>query len=107
MYRRCVATTQRFSYRDKVVSCKTLSIMWKVTMVGAYLSILQDKLRMETLRCRAYTRQRLREEGREVEEMESRVLDAQQQLTAVNRENRRLGQGIYPHSHCFSTACLR
>lgn len=51
--------------------------------------ILQDKLRMETLRCRAYTRQHLREQGREVEEVERRVLDARQQLTAINRENER------------------
>ena len=50
---------------------------------------MQDKLRMETLRCRAYTRQRLREQGREVEGMERRVLDARQQLTAINRENER------------------
>ena len=51
--------------------------------------ILQDKLRMETLHCRAYTRQHLREQGREVEGMERRVLDARQQLTAINRENER------------------
>ena len=65
-------------------------LMWKVHNGKLHMyPILQDKLRMETLRCRAYTRQRLREQGREVEEMEGRVLDAQQQLTAVNRENRR------------------
>ena len=55
--------------------------------------ILQDKLRMETLRCRAYTRQRLKERGKEVEGMERRVLDASQQLTAINRENKRWEAG--------------
>ena len=55
--------------------------------------ILQDKLRMETLRCRAYTRQRLKERGKEVEGMERRVLDASQQLTAINRENKRWETG--------------
>ena len=44
---------------------------------------------MDTLRCRAYTRQHLKEQGKQVESMEGRVLSAHQQLTAITRENMR------------------
>ena len=46
---------------------------------------------METLRCRAYTRQWLQKQDREVEEMEERVGAFQQQLSAVLNENQRSG----------------
>ncbi|XP_064403588.1 227 kDa spindle- and centromere-associated protein-like isoform X2 [Halichondria panicea] len=50
----------------------------------------QEKLRMESLRCRTYTRQRLRERVIEVEEMEMRVVEARKQLAAITNENERI-----------------
>ncbi len=44
---------------------------------------------MESLRCRTYTRQRLRERVIEVEEMEMRVVEARKQLAAITNENER------------------
>ena len=44
---------------------------------------------MDTLRCRTYTRQRLRKEAEEVGAMEERFLAGHQQLLAVTRENKR------------------
>lgn len=57
---------------------------------------------MDTLRCRAYTRQHLRKQKREVAAMEQRVLDANQQLTAVNRENHRWGNYCTSAVYSFS-----
>lgn len=44
---------------------------------------------MDTLRCRAYARHRLRQQTREVGDMEEKVVAAHQQLNAINKENRR------------------
>ena len=52
-------------------------------------AILQDKLRRETLRCRAYTRKWLHQQDAEVKEMEEKVAERQQQLSAVLNENKR------------------
>lgn len=49
----------------------------------------QEKFRIDSLRCRAYTRQRLRERVVEVEDMEKRVAEAKKQLTAITNENQR------------------
>lgn len=49
----------------------------------------QDKLRLATLRQRTYTRQKLREQMKDIEGIEQQVVLAYQQLTAVNRENKK------------------
>lgn len=49
----------------------------------------QDKLRLATLRQRTYTRLKLREQIKDVEGIEQQVVLAYQQLTAVNKENKR------------------
>ncbi len=54
-----------------------------------HVCLIQEKLRMESLRCRTYTRQRLRERVIEVEEMEMRVVEARKQLAAITNENER------------------
>lgn len=50
---------------------------------------LQEKLKMDTLRCRAYTRQRVWQYTREVDKIEKQVVEVTQKLTAIDNENRR------------------
>lgn len=54
-----------------------------------YSPVLQEKLRMESLRCRAYTRRHIHEREVEVGEMEKRVAEAKKQLAAIINENER------------------
>lgn len=44
---------------------------------------------MDTLRCRAYTRQRVRQQCEEVGSLEERVVEAHQKILAINNENKR------------------
>ena len=44
---------------------------------------------MDTLRCRAYTRQRVRQQCEEVGSLEERVMEAHQKILAINNENKR------------------
>lgn len=44
---------------------------------------------MDTLRCRAYTRQQLRERVKEVEGMEKQVVEATQKTLVIDGENKR------------------
>ena len=44
---------------------------------------------METLRCRAYSRATVKDQTLEVEDMEERLRNQQQQVTAVKMENTR------------------
>ena len=44
---------------------------------------------MDTLRCRAYTRQRVRQQCEEVGNLEERVMEAHQKILAINNENKR------------------
>lgn len=70
-------------------------------------STSQDKLRMDTLRCRAYTRQRLKEQETDVKETEVKVLDSHQQLLAVTNENRRYTYPLLvPHHQLFILCTL-
>lgn len=55
------------------------------------MCIFQDKLRLATLRQRTYTREKLREQMKEVEGIEQQVVLAYQQLTAVDKENKKYG----------------
>lgn len=49
----------------------------------------QEKLKMDCLRCRAYTRQRLRKQDKGVEEMEKQVVEATKKLSVINGENKK------------------
>ena len=46
-------------------------------------------MKMDILRCRAYTRQALRQWEKEVEELEKHVMEASQKVLVINSENKR------------------
>ncbi len=46
---------------------------------------------MDTLRCRAYTRQELRRRDKEVAELEKQVVIGSRKLLVINGENKRCG----------------
>ena len=50
---------------------------------------------MDTLRCRAYTRQRVSQYTKEVDRLEKQVMEATQKLMAVNKENQRCSEFIF------------
>lgn len=44
---------------------------------------------MDSLRCRAHTRLRLREQSKEVEDMEKQVVEASQKFLVIDVENKK------------------
>ena len=44
---------------------------------------------MDSLRCRTYTRLRLREQSNHVNDIEKEVVEARQKLSAIDRENKK------------------
>ena len=48
---------------------------------------MQANLKMDSLRCRAYTRLALRQQNKEVEAMEKEVVETSQRFLVINGEN--------------------
>ena len=62
------------------------SISWPVAQ---HCFIVQEKLKMDTLRCRAYTRQKVIQRTKQVDRLEKQVTEATQKINAVSEENKR------------------
>ena len=54
-----------------------------------YTFIMQDKLRMETLSCRAYARQYLSQQNDTVRSIEDRVSEGEMKLNTIESQNSR------------------
>lgn len=59
----------------------------------AKMSIPQQELKMDTLRCRAYTRQIVWRRTHEVDRLEKEVTEANQKVGAIQKENKRIVEG--------------
>lgn len=69
--------------------------------------IPQDMLRMETLTCRAYTRQSLRNQKKKIDEMERDVWEREKKLEYIMRENQRFNETIeYLKSDCTRLSAM-
>ena len=59
---------------------------------------------METLRCRAYSHEAVKNQTLAVQDMEESLRNQQQQVTAVKMENTRYGSKAQAHANTYSSS---